>query len=149
MAAERIAIEVACAEPDRQTVIALEVPLGCTAGEAVERSAILARHPALDPASCGVGIFGREGVGGSPGVHQRRPALEKRRELSEVIVGPEESKAPGVLPAVNLDVADQVSVEVELSGDVCAFHRLPLRTLGPFIGQTIAGDPPEITTSSK
>jgi uncharacterized protein len=60
VAAERIAIEVACAEPDRQTVIALEVPLGCTAGEAVERSAILAHHPALDPASCGVGIFGRE-----------------------------------------------------------------------------------------
>lgn len=60
MAAEYIEIEVACAEPDCQTVIALEVPAGCTAGEAIIRSEILARHPALDPAACGVGIFGRE-----------------------------------------------------------------------------------------
>jgi putative ubiquitin-RnfH superfamily antitoxin RatB of RatAB toxin-antitoxin module len=57
---ERIAIEVACAEADRQTVLALEVPLGCTAGEALERSGILARHPAVDAAACGVGIFGTE-----------------------------------------------------------------------------------------
>jgi putative ubiquitin-RnfH superfamily antitoxin RatB of RatAB toxin-antitoxin module len=60
VAAERIPIQVACAEADRQTVIELEVPVGCTAGEAVERSAILARHPAVDPAACGFGIFGRE-----------------------------------------------------------------------------------------
>jgi putative ubiquitin-RnfH superfamily antitoxin RatB of RatAB toxin-antitoxin module len=63
VAAERIAIEVACAEAARQTVIALEVPAGCTAGEAVERSGILEHHPALDPAACGVGIFGREVAG--------------------------------------------------------------------------------------
>jgi putative ubiquitin-RnfH superfamily antitoxin RatB of RatAB toxin-antitoxin module len=58
--AERIAIEVACAEADRQTVLALKVPVGCTAGEALERSGILALHPAIDAASCAVGIFGRE-----------------------------------------------------------------------------------------
>jgi hypothetical protein len=58
--AERIAIEVACAEPDRQTVIALEVPGGCTAGEAVERSGILALHPSLVAEGCRFGIFGRE-----------------------------------------------------------------------------------------
>ena len=60
MAAETIAIEVACAEADRQTVLPLEVPAGCTAGEAIERSGILALHPAIDAAACGVGIFGRE-----------------------------------------------------------------------------------------
>jgi putative ubiquitin-RnfH superfamily antitoxin RatB of RatAB toxin-antitoxin module len=60
VSAERIAIEVACAEAGRQTVLALEVPAGCTAGEAVERSGILAQHPAIDPAACGVGIHGRE-----------------------------------------------------------------------------------------
>ena len=60
MAVEHIAIEVACAEADRQTVIPLEVPAGCTAGEALERSRILLRHPAIDPAACGLGIFGRE-----------------------------------------------------------------------------------------
>ena len=60
MAAERIAIEVACAEADRQTVLRFEVPAGCTAGEAVERSGILSLHPSINPAACGVGIFGRE-----------------------------------------------------------------------------------------
>ena len=60
MAAERIAIEVACAEAQRQTVLPLEVPAGCTAGEAVERSGILALHPSINAATCGVGIFGRE-----------------------------------------------------------------------------------------
>ena len=57
---ERIAVTVACAEPDRQTVIALEVPRGCTAGEAIELSGIFSHHPTLDPASCSLGIFGRE-----------------------------------------------------------------------------------------
>ncbi len=60
MSAERIAIEVACAEAGKQTVLALEVPAGCTAGEAVERSGIFERHPGIDAAACGVGIFGRE-----------------------------------------------------------------------------------------
>jgi putative ubiquitin-RnfH superfamily antitoxin RatB of RatAB toxin-antitoxin module len=60
VAAERIAIVVACAEADRQSVLALEVPVGCTAGEALDRSGILALHPAIDAAACGVGIFGRE-----------------------------------------------------------------------------------------
>ena len=60
MAPEAIAIEVACAEADRQTVLPLEVPAGCTAGEAIERSGILALHPAIDAAACGIGIFGRE-----------------------------------------------------------------------------------------
>ena len=60
MAAELIAIEVACAEADRQTVLPLAVPAGCTAGEAIERSGILGLHPSIDAAACGVGIFGRE-----------------------------------------------------------------------------------------
>jgi putative ubiquitin-RnfH superfamily antitoxin RatB of RatAB toxin-antitoxin module len=58
--ADRIPVEVACAEAGRQTVLALEVPAGCTAGEALERSGILAMHPGIDPAACGVGIFGQE-----------------------------------------------------------------------------------------
>jgi hypothetical protein len=60
VAADRIAIEVACAEASRQTVISLELPAGCTAGEAVERSGIFGLHAELDPAACRVGIFGRE-----------------------------------------------------------------------------------------
>jgi hypothetical protein len=57
---DRIAIEVACAERERQTVLRLEVPANCTAGQALELSGIFALHPGLDPAGCGVGIFGRE-----------------------------------------------------------------------------------------
>lgn len=60
MAAERIRVTVACAEPDRQTVLALEIEPGATAGEALERSGVFDRHPGLDPAACTVGIFGRE-----------------------------------------------------------------------------------------
>jgi putative ubiquitin-RnfH superfamily antitoxin RatB of RatAB toxin-antitoxin module len=60
VAAERITVEIACAEAGRQTVIALEVPVGCTAGEAVARSRILSQHPALDAAACGIAIFGRQ-----------------------------------------------------------------------------------------
>ncbi|MGH8250886.1 MAG: RnfH family protein [Steroidobacteraceae bacterium] len=60
MTTERIAIEVACAEPERQTVLALEVDAGSTAGDALERSGIFALHPGIDPAGCAIGIFGRE-----------------------------------------------------------------------------------------
>jgi putative ubiquitin-RnfH superfamily antitoxin RatB of RatAB toxin-antitoxin module len=60
VAAERIAVVVACAEADRQTMITLEVPAGCTAGEALLRSGILALHPGIDGATCGIGIYGLE-----------------------------------------------------------------------------------------
>lgn len=60
MAPESIDVAVACAEPDRQTVLTVSVPRGCTAWEAVERSGILACHPSIDAAACGVGIFGAE-----------------------------------------------------------------------------------------
>jgi hypothetical protein len=60
VAGDRLAIQVVCAEPGRQTVLALELPAGCTAAEAVERSGILALHPDIDAATCGIGIFGRE-----------------------------------------------------------------------------------------
>lgn len=60
MQPDPIAIVVACAEADRQTLLPLIVPAGCTAWEAVERSGIFARHPAIDAAACGVGIFGAE-----------------------------------------------------------------------------------------
>lgn len=60
MATDTIAIEVACAEAERQTVITLEVEEGCTAGDAIQLSGIFARHPGIDPKVCGIGIFGHE-----------------------------------------------------------------------------------------
>ena len=60
MAADRIRIQVVCAEAGRQTVLSLEVEAGCTAGEALQRSGILGIHTDVEAARCGVGIFGRE-----------------------------------------------------------------------------------------
>jgi len=60
VAAERIGVEVACAEAGRQSVVAIEVPAGCTATEAIAISGIFALHSGLDPAACRVGIFGNE-----------------------------------------------------------------------------------------
>jgi len=60
VAAERISIQVVCAEPGRQTVLKLDVEAGCTAGDALLRSGILAMHPEVEASSCGIGIFGHE-----------------------------------------------------------------------------------------
>jgi putative ubiquitin-RnfH superfamily antitoxin RatB of RatAB toxin-antitoxin module len=60
VAPERIRIRVVCAEAGRQTVLALEVEAGCTAGEALLRSGILGLHPQAESSDCGIGIFGRE-----------------------------------------------------------------------------------------
>lgn len=85
VASERIAIEVACAEADRQTILRLEVAPGCTAAEALAQSGVFALHPGLDPASCGVGVFGREVAGDYPlragdRVEVLRPLLDDPRE---------------------------------------------------------------------
>ena len=60
MGTERIAIEVVCAEAERQSVVALEVPAGSTAGEALVISGIFDKHPGIDARGCAVGIFGQE-----------------------------------------------------------------------------------------
>jgi putative ubiquitin-RnfH superfamily antitoxin RatB of RatAB toxin-antitoxin module len=60
MAADSLlAIEVVYATPAEQVLIALEVPAGTTAGEAVVRSGILQRCPDLDAARLDLGVFGR------------------------------------------------------------------------------------------
>lgn len=54
-----IRVEVVYALPDRQRLVALEVPRGCTAREAVERSGLQHEFPEIDPADSALGIFGR------------------------------------------------------------------------------------------
>ena len=85
MAPERIKIQVVCAEAGRQTILALEVEAGCTAGEALLRSGILAMHPGIDASDCGIGIFGREvtrdhRLQDGDRVEVLRPLLEDPRE---------------------------------------------------------------------
>lgn len=57
MGSERIRIEVACALPDRQEIITLQVAAGTTAGEAVQQSGILGHFPSMGLAALDLGIF--------------------------------------------------------------------------------------------
>jgi hypothetical protein len=53
-----IDIEVAYAEPGDQVIVALRVPAGIGARDAVRRSGLLERFPDIDPAALSVGVFG-------------------------------------------------------------------------------------------
>ncbi len=57
--ADTIAIEVACALPRRQLVVALRVPPGTTALQAVELAGIAAAFPEVTIVPERMGIFGR------------------------------------------------------------------------------------------
>lgn len=57
--AEGIHVEVAYALPQVQTLLALEVPAGTTAREAVRLSGILEKHPEIDLEHAKLGIFGK------------------------------------------------------------------------------------------
>lgn len=54
-----ILVEVAYALPERQRIIALQVPEGCTAYEAVLKSGITLEFPAIDPDTADMGVFGK------------------------------------------------------------------------------------------
>ena len=56
--AETIEVEVAYAQPDVQVVVSVRVPAGATAREAVERSGLARRFPAIEACEHGIGIFG-------------------------------------------------------------------------------------------
>ena len=85
VAPERIRVLVVCAEAGHHTRLDLDVETGCTAGEALMRSGILALHPEIDAAACGIGIFGREvtrdyRLRDGDRVEVLRPLLEDPRE---------------------------------------------------------------------
>jgi uncharacterized protein len=54
-----LSIEVCYALPDRQTLVALQLPEGATVQQALDASAIQQRHPELDLAQAKVGVFGK------------------------------------------------------------------------------------------
>ncbi len=55
----RIAVEVACATPEKQLVVSLDVPAGATAAEAVALSGIAERFEDIDVAGGPMGVFSR------------------------------------------------------------------------------------------
>ena len=58
--ADLLAIEVAYALPDRQSLLRLDVPAGTTVEQAVQRSGLLEQYPGIDLAAAAVGIFGKQ-----------------------------------------------------------------------------------------
>lgn len=59
MTGTAITVEVVYALPERQTLIALAVAPGTTAGEAVRLSGVLSAHAELAEGEPSIGIFGR------------------------------------------------------------------------------------------
>lgn len=93
MAAERIAIEVAAALPDRQLVVPLLVPEGTTVAQAVALADLPARLPELEIEEGRLGIFGKrrrpgDEVKAGDRVEVYRPLSadpkEVRRQLAEL-----------------------------------------------------------------
>ncbi len=58
---ETINIEVCYALPERQELISLALPAGCTVAQAIEASGLLAKYPEIDLGKNKVGIFGKLG----------------------------------------------------------------------------------------
>ena len=56
---ELVDIEVAYSTPDREIIIALKLPRGATANDAIERSGILQQAPEIDFAKNRIGIYGK------------------------------------------------------------------------------------------
>ena len=59
IAPEQITVEVAYALAERQRIIALQVPRGCSAREAARLSGITREFPDIDLDSADMGIFGK------------------------------------------------------------------------------------------
>ena len=55
---QTISVEVACATPEKQRIIELNVPCGTTAREALQQSTIHEEFPGLDISACAIGVFG-------------------------------------------------------------------------------------------
>ena len=57
--ADALTVEVVYALPLAQDCTLVKLPPGATLRAAIDRSGLLQRHPAIDLASCRVGIWGR------------------------------------------------------------------------------------------
>jgi uncharacterized protein len=56
---DRILVEVAHVRPDKQLVLAVELPIGATVADAVRASGIAAYFPDVDVEQAPVGIYGK------------------------------------------------------------------------------------------
>jgi putative ubiquitin-RnfH superfamily antitoxin RatB of RatAB toxin-antitoxin module len=89
---DRILVEVVHAQPGRQLVLAVELPVGATAADAVRCSGIAGHFPGLDVEHAPLGIYGRRvarehvlGAGDRVEIYRSLTAdpKEVRRRLAE------------------------------------------------------------------
>lgn len=57
--ADTIHVEVVYAMPQRQEVAGIDLPAGSTAGQAIEASGLLAKHPEIDLSRNKLGIYAK------------------------------------------------------------------------------------------
>ncbi len=57
---KQIRVEVAYATPGKQSLVSLDVPVGCTVARAIELSGILQEFPGLEPDPNALGVFSRK-----------------------------------------------------------------------------------------
>lgn len=98
--AETIRVEVAYALPDRQWLLALELPAGTTARAAVLASGLDRECPALDLVHCPLGIFGQlvgDGrvLGNGDRVELYRPLARDPREVRRELAARGLTMGPG------------------------------------------------------
>lgn len=84
-----ISVEIACALPAEQLLLALQFPAGTTLEDAVQRSGILQRFPTLDPATLSYGIFSKLEKNPAGRILQNGDRIEIYRPL---IIDPKEAR---------------------------------------------------------
>lgn len=94
MSAETIHIEVAYALPEKQKLMALQVPTGTTAREAVKLSSLQDEFPQINPDEDPLGIFGQAlGVRGMPPAEEYQLRQGDRVEIYRpLIADPKEAR---------------------------------------------------------
>lgn len=87
---QAVRVEVACATPEKQRIIELNVPCGTTAREAVKQSDIQGEFPGLDISACAIGVFGEVVADNQPlkendRVEVYRPLMNDPREARRLL----------------------------------------------------------------
>ena len=94
MSEKSLKIEVAFALPEKQKILALEVPDGCSAREAVNQSGIKNDFPEIDLETAPLGIFGNAlGKRGLPAAEEYKLKQGDRIEIYRpLIADPKEDR---------------------------------------------------------
>lgn len=72
---DELSVEVVYALPDGADIVALKLPRGATLADAIAASGILRRHPELELADAGIGVYGTLRPAGTAAAHGDRIEL--------------------------------------------------------------------------